>query len=142
MTLAALDATLRAYRRDRATAEIPVWRMIAQPAEAVQQRAVRCQRQLAAADIKAAVIPGKSTIGGGSLPGETLPTFLLALDIPQPDSAAAALRQADMPIICRIQKNLLLFDLRTVLPEQEQALLATLSSRLPLLDGQAGRAVP
>ena len=142
MTLAALDATLRAYRRDRATAEIPVWRMIAQPAEAVQQRAVRCQRQLAAADIKAAVIPGKSTIGGGSLPGETLPTFLLALDIPQPDSAAAALRQADMPIICRIQKNMLLFDLRTVLPEQEQALLATLSSRLPLLDGQAGRAVP
>ena len=142
MTLAALDATLRAYRRDRATAEIPVWRMIAQPAEAVQQRAVRCQRQLAAADIKAAVIPGKSTIGGGSLPGETLPTFLLALDIPQPDSAAAALRQADMPIICRIQKNLLLFDLRTVLPEQEQALLATLSSRLPFLDGQAGRAVP
>jgi L-seryl-tRNA(Ser) seleniumtransferase len=142
MTLAALDATLRAYRRDRATAEIPVWRMIAQPAEAVQQRAVRCQRQLAAADIEVAVIPGKSTIGGGSLPGETLPTFLLALDIPQPDSAAAALRQADMPIICRIQKNLLLFDLRTVLPEQEQALLATLSSRLPLLDGQAGRAVP
>ena len=142
MTLAALDATLRAYRRDRATAEIPVWRMIAQPAEAIQQRAVRCQSQLAAADIKAAVIPGKSTIGGGSLPGETLPTFLLALDIPQPDSAAAALRQADMPVICRIQKNLLLFDLRTVLPEQEQALLATLSSRLPLLDGQAGRAVP
>ena len=142
MTLAALDATLRAYRRDRATAEIPVWRMIAQPPEDVQQRAVRCQRQLAAADIKAAVIPGRSTIGGGSLPGETLPTFLLALDIPQPDSAAAALRQADMPIICRIQKNLLLFDLRTVLPEQEQSLLATLSSRLPLLDGQAGRAVP
>ena len=142
MTLAALDATLRAYRRDRATAEIPVWRMIAQPPEDVQQRAVRCQRQLAAADIKAAVIPGRSTIGGGSLPGETLPTFLLALDIPQPDSAAASLRQADMPIICRIQKNLLLFDLRTVLPEQEQSLLATLSSRLPLLDGQAGRAVP
>ena len=142
MTLAALDATLRAYRRDRATAEIPVWRMIAQPPEDVQQRAVRCQRQLAAADIKAAVIPGRSTIGGGSLPGETLPTFLLALDIPQPDSAAAALRQADMPIICRIQKNLLLFDLRTVLPEQEQTLLATLSSRLPLLDRQAGRAVP
>ncbi len=142
MTLAALDATLRAYRRDRATAEIPVWRMIAQTAETVQQRAVRCQRQLAAADINAAVIPGRSTIGGGSLPGETLPTFLLALDIPQPDSAAAALRQADMPIICRIQKNLLLFDLRTVLPEQEQTLLATLSSRLPLLDRQVGRAVP
>ncbi len=142
MTLAALDATLRAYRRDRAAAEIPVWSMIAQTPEDVQQRAVRCQSRLAAADIKAAVIPGKSTIGGGSLPGETLPTFLLALDIPQPDSAAASLRQADPPIICRIQQNLLLFDLRTVLPDQEQALLETLSSRLPLLGGQTGAAGP
>ena len=140
MTLAALDATLQAYRRDRATAEIPVWRMIAQSAEAVQQRALRFKRQLAAADIKVAVIPGRSTIGGGSLPGETLPTFLLALDIPRPDSAAAFLRLTDPPVICRIQKNLLLLDLRTVLPEQEQALLEILSSRLPVLDGQAGGA--
>ncbi len=137
MTLAALDATLQAYRRDRATAEIPVWRMVAQSAEAVQQRALRFKRQLAAADIKVAVIPGRSTIGGGSLPGETLPTFLLALDIPRPDSAAASLRLTDPPVICRIQKNLLLLDLRTVLPEQEQALLEILSSRLPVLDGQA-----
>ena len=140
MTLAALDATLQAYRRDRATAEIPVWRMIAQSAEAVQQRALRFQRQLAVADVKVAVIPGKSTIGGGSLPGETLPTFLLAFDIPRPDSAAASLRMTDPPVICRIQKNLLLLDLRTVLPEQEEALLEILCSRLPVLEGQAGGA--
>ena len=86
------------------------------------------------------MIPGRSTIGGGSLPGETLPTFLLALDIPRPDSAAAFLRLTDPPVICRIQKNLLLLDLRTVLPEQEQALLEILSSRLPVLDGQVGGA--
>ena len=129
MTLAALDATLRAYRRGRATDEIPVWRMIEQPAETVQQRAHEFQELLSAAGIGASVVPGKSTVGGGSLPGETLPTFLLALDMPRPDDAAAFLRRTDPPIICRIQNDLLLFDLRTVLPEQEQALLEALGSR-------------
>lgn len=140
MTLAALDATLQSYRRGRATAEIPVWRMIAEKGDSVKERACEFQRQLTAAKIESAVIPGRSTIGGGSLPGETLPTSLLALDMPRPDSAAASLRQADPPIISRIQKNQLLFDLRTVLPEQEQALLETLSSHLPDLDGLSGGA--
>ncbi|MCY3710615.1 MAG: L-seryl-tRNA(Sec) selenium transferase [Caldilineaceae bacterium] len=140
MTLAALDATLQSYRRGRATAEIPVWRMIAEKGDSVKERAREFQRHLTAAKIESAAVPGRSTIGGGSLPGETLPTSLLALDTPRPDSAAASLRQADPPIICRIQKDQLLLDLRTVLPEQEQALLETLSSHLPDLDGLAGGA--
>ncbi|MCY3900174.1 MAG: L-seryl-tRNA(Sec) selenium transferase [Caldilineaceae bacterium] len=135
MTLAALDATLQSYRRGRAPAEIPVWRMIAQSEDEVQQRARRFQCQLAEANIEAELIPGKSTVGGGSLPGETLRTALLAFTIPQPDGAAAALRRAEPPVICRIRNDRLLVDLRTVLPEQEQALLTSLSSRLPALHG-------
>lgn len=139
MTLAALDATLQSYRRGRAPAEIPVWRMIAQSEDEVQLRACQFRRQLAEANIEAELIPGKSTVGGGSLPGETLLTALLAFAIPQPDSAAAALRRAEPPVICRIQNDRLLVDLRTVLPEQEQALLTSLSSRLPaLLGGSVG----
>lgn len=129
MTLAALDATLRAYRSGRATTEIPVWRMIDQPAEAVERRAHRLQKQLSAAGFEATVIRGESTIGGGSLPGETLPTHLLALDTPQPDASAAAMRHNDPPVICRIQNDLLVFDLRTVLPEQETELLEALAIR-------------
>ncbi len=129
MTLAALDATLRAYRRGTATTEIPVWRMIEQPAEAIQRRARHLQKQLSAAGFDATVVPGESTIGGGSLPGETLTTHLLAFDTPQPDASAAALRQNDPPVICRIQNDLLLFDLRTVLPEQENELLEALAVR-------------
>jgi len=140
MTLAALDATLQSYRRGRASADIPVWRMIAQSEDGVQQRARRIQRQLAEAKIEAELIPGESTVGGGSLPGETLPTALLAFAIPQPDSAAAALRRAEPPVICRIQNDRLLVDLRTVLPEQEQALLTSLRSRLPALSGGSGSA--
>ena len=137
MTLAALDATLGAYRRGRATNEIPVWRMIAQTADTIQQRARQFQRQLAAANVETELIPGKSTVGGGSLPGETLTTVLLALDMPRSDNAAAALRKTDPPVICRIQKDRLLFDLRSVLPEQEKTLFENLSSRLSALDGGA-----
>ena len=140
MTLAALDATLQSYRRGRASADIPVWRMIAQSEDEVRQRARRIQRQLAEADIEAELIPGESTVGGGSLPGETLPTALLAFAIPQPDSAAAALRRAEPPVICRIQNDRLLVDLRTVLPEQEQALFTSLRSRLHALSGGSGSA--
>lgn len=130
MTLAALDATLRAYRSGRAATEIPVWRMIDQPAETVKRRTQQLQKQLVAAGLDAAVVRGESTIGGGSLPGETLPTHLLALDTPQPDTLAAALRHNDPPVICRIQNDLLLLDLRTVLPEQEAGLLEALAVRM------------
>ncbi len=139
MTLAALDGTLQAYRRGRAVREIPVWRMMAETEEAVQRRARHFQARLTESGIEAKVIRGESTIGGGSLPGETLATFLLALDVPQTDGAAASLREAEPPVICRIQNAQLLFDLRTVLPEQEQALLEILCRRLPRSDrGMAG----
>jgi len=73
--------------------------------------------------LHAHVLPGDSAIGGGSLPGETLPTVLLALPQPQPDAVAARLRQQAPPIICRIQRDQLLFDPRTVLSTQESALV-------------------
>ena len=138
MTLAALDATFGAYRRGRAADEIPVWRMIAQTTEAIEERASQFRRQLEATGVETELITGESTVGGGSLPGETLSTVLLALDVPQPDSAAAALRGGDPPVICRIQNDRLLCDLRTVLPEQEQTLLEVLSSRLPALESGTG----
>lgn len=135
MTLAGLDATLRAYQRGRALEEIPVWQMISQSVDTLEQRCRQIQQRLTAEGLLPSAetvvrIPGESTIGGGSLPGETLPTVLLALDVPRPDATAAALRQADPPVICRIQNDRLLFDLRTVLPQQEDALLAGLGQCL------------
>ena len=71
----------------------------------------------------------KARLAGAVCRVETLPTHLLALDTTQPDASAAALRQNDPPVICRIQNDLLLFDLRTVLPEQEHELLEALAVR-------------
>jgi L-seryl-tRNA(Ser) seleniumtransferase len=124
LTLAALEATLYSYRRGRAVQEIPVWRMIAAPVVALQARAARWQARLAEHGIAAAVQAGESAVGGGSLPGETLPTVLLAVAHPAPDDAAAALRRQSTPVIGRIQQARLLFDPRTVLPEEDERLLA------------------
>ncbi len=126
LTLAALEATLQAYRRGKAVEEIPVWQMISATAESLAERAESWRARRAAAGLPVEVVPGQSTIGGGSLPGETLPTFLLALAAPHPDETAAQLRQANPPVVARIQQDRLLFDPRTVLEAESEAFLTTL----------------
>ncbi|MBN2469287.1 MAG: L-seryl-tRNA(Sec) selenium transferase [Anaerolineae bacterium] len=128
LDLAGLVATLESYRRGAALAEIPVWRMISMPADAIKRRARRWRRRIGAGEIVAA----ESTVGGGSLPGETLPTFALALDVPRPDAFAAALRAEPFPIIARIQEDRVLLDPRTVLPAQEKALVESVKRLLEL----------
>jgi L-seryl-tRNA(Ser) seleniumtransferase len=131
LTLAALEATLRSYQRRRAVTEIPVWQMISAPLEQLQARATGWQKALAACGINSHLQPGESAVGGGSLPGETLPTLLLALAHHQPDQAAACLRQQPQPVVCRIQRDHLLFDPRTVLPHEEDPLLAAVMAIAP-----------
>ena len=69
------------------------------------------------------VINGESTVGGGSLPGETLPTFTLALRVRSPNRFIARLRESHPAIIARLEDDRVVLDPRTVLPEQEGALL-------------------
>lgn len=122
-TLAGLQATLLHYVRGEATKEVPVWRMIATPREALAARAEAWAGRLAAAGLQPKVIKGRSTVGGGSLPGETLPTRLLALQEPSPERLASSLRHADPPVIARIEDERLVLDPRTVQPEEEDTLL-------------------
>jgi L-seryl-tRNA(Ser) seleniumtransferase len=124
MTLAALEATLRHYQRDEAAQHIPIWRMIAARPEKIASRATRWASKLQAQGIAARTQRGESTVGGGSLPGETLPTTLLAIDaarVSQPlDELARQLRMRNIPIITRILRDTLLLDPRTVLEEQDK----------------------
>jgi L-seryl-tRNA(Ser) seleniumtransferase len=126
LCLAALSATLLHYLKDEAEREIPIWRMIATPAKQIFSRAAAWAVVLGQGE----VISGESTVGGGSLPGETLPTYLLALSAPSPDRLLARLRQQSPPVIARVQDNRLVLDPRTVLPEQEEALLHALQQAL------------
>lgn len=119
LCLAALTATLHHYVKEEAEQHIPVWQMIAATPEALGERAREWRQAIGSGE----VVDGDSTVGGGSLPEETLPSRLLSFELPHPDATAAQLRRLELPIVARIDNGRLLLDPRTVLPEQEPALL-------------------
>jgi L-seryl-tRNA(Ser) seleniumtransferase len=138
MTIAALAATLNHYLLSEALTKVPVWRMISMPLTDLEGRAGRLARRLRRAGVTAETIPGLSTIGGGSLPGETLPTRLVAItpksDQPSAMEMAARLRDQDPPLIARLERDRVLLDLRTVPPAEDRTVTAHLLA-VAALDG-------
>ncbi|MEO8085117.1 MAG: L-seryl-tRNA(Sec) selenium transferase [Ardenticatenales bacterium] len=157
-TLAGLAVTLRTYLTGRALDEVPVWRMIAADVEGLRERAEGWREAIVrpggphpptpspnagggggrvAEDWTTvlSVRAAKSTIGGGSLPGETLPTFVLAIDVAHPDAFAARLRVADVPVIARVEDGAVVLDPRTVLAGEDEAVVGAVRRALA---GEAG----
>jgi L-seryl-tRNA(Ser) seleniumtransferase len=126
LCLAGLSATLAHYLRDEAIQEIPIWQMIAVSPEELRRRAEGWRERLGQGE----VVAGRSAVGGGSLPEETLPSWLLALAPRKANDLAARLRAQDPPVVARVEDERLLFDPRTVLPEQETDLLRSLRAAL------------
>lgn len=125
LTLAALSATLLSYLRGDAVLDVPVWRMIAESSESLERRAQHWQQQALDRGLPVDLVPGESAIGGGSLPGETLPTTLIKLPA---RIGANDLRFFDPPVFTRVQGRRVMLDLRTVAPEDDAALLDAVSS--------------
>lgn len=123
-TLAGLTATLLHYLKGEAEEKVPVWRMLATPPEELERRA---RRWASALGPPARAVAGRSAVGGGSLPGETLPTWLVALPgeaVPGgAEALARRLRTGDPPVVARIEEEQVLLDPRTVLPEEDPLLL-------------------
>ncbi len=117
LDLAALSATLAHYLKGEAAQKIPVWRMISMPLSEIERQAQAFAQQLRAAGFTAEVTDGQSTVGGGSLPGETLLTKLVALTVNSPDDYLARLRHGDPPVVARIENDRVVFDLRTVMDQ-------------------------
>jgi L-seryl-tRNA(Ser) seleniumtransferase len=130
--LAGLAATLLHYLKGEAVRRVPVWRMISVPVDEIQRRA-----ELWAQALKglAEVVDGETMVGGGSLPGVTLPTKLVAVGTQGGSRGqstvqilARRLRRQETPVIGRISDNVLLLDPRPVLPEEDGVVLETLHS--------------
>jgi len=130
LCLAGLQATLLHYLKGEATEHIPVWQMISRPLAEIGKRARRWQRTLRRDGVLMEIVDGRSTVGGGSLPGETLPTKLVALSVAHPDQVAAQLRASEPPVITRIVEDRLVLDPRTVLAEEEPELLRAVADTL------------
>ena len=125
LTLAALSATLLHYLKDEAARKIPVWRMIAMPLNEIESRARRWAEAWGGE-----VVDGQSTVGGGSLPGETLPTELAAIAVKSPNLFLNKLRAAAIPIIARVEGDRVVFDPRTVRDDEEQSLIKIVAGLL------------
>jgi len=130
LTLAALEATLGLYLdADRALSEIPTLRMIVEPVEKVRERAEALADALSADEdfarfARVSVERGSSQVGGGALPTENIPTWLVALEPLRvsDEELARRLRTSSPPVVARVHRGRVLLDLRTVLPEQMDAL--------------------
>ncbi|HWG58264.1 MAG TPA: L-seryl-tRNA(Sec) selenium transferase [Candidatus Acidoferrales bacterium] len=136
LVIAALEATLGAYRRE-ALDEIPALRMIRAPAEEIAKRARRFTEQVRASIPPSAKIElraGFSVIGGGSTPDQRLATHLIAISSERHAAAAIEERlrrpESGTPVIARIEDDALILDLRTVLADEQPELAAALARAL------------
>jgi L-seryl-tRNA(Ser) seleniumtransferase len=121
VTMAAVAATLAIYRSGRAETEIPVWRMIAATAESVGERAASVAARIGSL---ATAVATEATVGGGSLPGETIASFGVAIGGGSATRILASLRRGDPSIVGRISDGRVILDLRTVDPRFDDEIAA------------------
>ncbi len=129
LSAVALEATVKSYLDKTAVDDIPVWRMMAATYADLELRAGAVVRKLKAEDIAAALKEGKSMVGGGTLPEQSLPTALVSI---KPEGSLEAfsrrLRLSRPPLMARLESDLILIDMRTVFPEQDALLVSIIAS--------------
>ena len=131
--LAGVAATLAIYRAGRATLDIPVWELIARGPAEIRLRAewIRGLAPTTAGRDDVGVVAIESPIGGGSLPGQALPSFGVSVPAASPTRAAAALRKGPDRILARIVDDAIVFDLRTVAPFEDGTIARRIADVAP-----------
>lgn len=126
MTVAAMEATLRLFmNRGKLNESHPVYRMLSEPISTIELRAVNtlaviCNRLQRCAELS--IIDDGSLVGSGSVPAQTIPTKVLSV-IPKTmsaDALALKLRHYSTPIFTRIKQDAVLFDFRTIQPDEDK----------------------
>ncbi len=130
LSLLALQHLLLKYMNNELSS-IPIMQMLTTSIDHLTNRVNEWKKSLGPG-WKGQILPGQSTIGGGSLPGETIPTVLLALTSPMYSVTACSsfLRLGSPPVIGRVKDEKLLLDPRTILPDQDRDLVAVLKRGL------------
>ena len=126
-TLAGVAETLRHYARGEALTKIPVWRMISTSMSELDERGRRICAAVAGTSFEC--VSSEATVGGGTLPGQTLPSLAISPrlnDDANVDALARRLRMGNPGVFTRITEGRLLIDLRTILPEDDEVLIEVL----------------
>jgi L-seryl-tRNA(Ser) seleniumtransferase len=124
MALSALSATLDHYIKEEALETVPVWQMISADQGSIRARAEKWKSAIKVGDL----IEAQSMVGGGSLPGETLPTTVLALEVDHPNQFLEFLRSSSPCVVARVEDDRVLLDPRTVLPDRDPDLINALQT--------------
>lgn len=125
LILQALENTLRHILFHR-FGEIPAMRMLMLSADEIRKRAEKFAPRLGG--FQTEIIRGESVIGGGSTPAQSIPTWLIAIHADDAAGFERALRHADPPVVARIENDRVVLDLRTVHPDEELLLGASIMS--------------
>jgi len=124
MATAALEAVVQLYLNKEAKQTVPVWQMMELTAEEIGKRAKTLAATLNSCGITAEVKPGLSMVGGGSLPDQTLGTYVVTV---KPgislEAFSSRMRMGTPPVIGRIEDERFVLDLRTVFTSQEEMLV-------------------
>jgi len=140
LTIAAMEATLRLYLDgNRAESRIPVLKMILSPLDIIDEKCKRmvCKLSASARDsLNSSIADGFSEMGGGSLPGEKIPTRLVMVHSKKITAAelSAQLRDNVPPIFTRIEQDRICFDLRTVYNDAEVDMIVTALERISTIE--------
>jgi L-seryl-tRNA(Ser) seleniumtransferase len=128
LRLAALEATLAAYQRDRAFVEVPVLQMLSLTPAEVQQRAETLIEQLGPTELDLSLEPGESAVGGGTAPTSNIKTVLIAITHPRKSATELEheLRTCSPAVVARISDERVVLDLRSVALDDVPALIAAL----------------
>ena len=131
LALAVLESTLISYLTHRQNLEIPVVSMIRMGTSALEKRADKLAARVSElqTDLAVDVVTGRSVIGGGSTPSQSLATKLIRLRSRKHSTAKLEflLRESAPPVLARLEKDAVLLDLRTVFPGDEACLVRILS---------------
>jgi L-seryl-tRNA(Ser) seleniumtransferase len=130
LTYAALEATLLEYLAGRARQTVPVQAMLHLDVETIEARARALADRLVASGWRVRLVTGTSAVGGGSAPGLTLPTVLVAIerDGLSPNALESRLRALPTPVVARIADDQVVLDLRTVSESEQETLAAELET--------------
>lgn len=131
MVIAGLENLVLTYLKKEAPEKIPPWKMIKTSLDDVKARGEKIKKTLEESNIQVSIVQSRSTVGGGSLPGETLPTYVISFDSQlSADQLSEKFRSLPTPVIGRIENDKFTLDLRTIFPHQDETLIKSIKSVL------------
>lgn len=131
-TLAALEATLKSYLRGQEKNDIPTIRDVLASSQSIFDKANQFvdKIKLSGKEFHCEIVPGKSKVGGGTMPEEEMDTYIVQVthDFLSSTKLEKKLRHHQVPIIVRMKNEAILLDFRTVHDEElDQVIEAFLS---------------